>query len=49
MVMNGFYLNLLIRQDLQDYLDFFYIAGFRTKPEMCNPLRGNREKIQFIL
>jgi hypothetical protein len=37
--MNGFYFNLLIGQDLQDYLDFF---GFPVSSR-------NREKILFIL
>jgi len=37
--MNGFYFNLLIGQDLQDYLDFFALPVSS----------GNREKILFIL
>jgi len=37
--MNGFYIKVQIRQDLQELLGFF-IPGFRMKPGVVCPLRG---------
>ena len=38
-----------IRQDLQDYLEFFYIPGFIPSASLRLAGGGNREKILFIL